>query len=52
MTASSASTATPPKLLDSDLNLGGGDDNFGDMFETFSKRRSAVLLESSKLVWK
>lgn len=53
MTASSASTATPPKLLDSDLSINGNnddDDNFSNMFENFGKRKSAILLESSKSV--
>ena len=37
----SESTATPPKLLDTDLDLGQSDlDGFGTMFETFGKRRS------------
>lgn len=49
MTASSASTAIPPKLLDSDLNISGsGEDNFSNMFENFGKRKSAILLDSSK----
>jgi len=40
----SASTATPPKLLDADLNFGGSDlDGFGNMFESFGKRRSRAL---------
>lgn len=40
----SASTATPPKLLETDLDLGGSDlDGFGNMFESFDKRRSRVL---------
>ncbi|KAH8698268.1 hypothetical protein BGW36DRAFT_396091 [Talaromyces proteolyticus] len=48
MTASSASTATPPKLLETDLNLDAGDnDNFSSMFENFGKRKSAILLQSS-----
>ncbi|KAI4261980.1 MAG: hypothetical protein L6R42_002838 [Xanthoria sp. 1 TBL-2021] len=33
----SSSTATPPKLLDTGLDL---EDGFGDMFENFGKRRS------------
>ncbi|GAM43081.1 hypothetical protein TCE0_044r17606 [Talaromyces pinophilus] len=51
-TASSASTAIPPKLLDSDLSIGGAadeDDGFGSMFENFGKRKSAILLDSSKM---
>ncbi|KAL1968475.1 hypothetical protein VTN77DRAFT_1685 [Rasamsonia byssochlamydoides] len=44
MTASSVSTATPPRLLDSDLKLNGeDDDNFSNMFEGFGKRKSALL---------
>lgn len=47
MTASSESTATPPKLLDSDLDLRGGyDDNFSKMFESFGRRKSALLLQT------
>ncbi|KAL9045010.1 MAG: hypothetical protein Q9214_001896 [Letrouitia sp. 1 TL-2023] len=39
----SASTATPPKIMDTGFDLGGADlDNFGDMFENFGKRRSAL----------
>ncbi|EED21723.1 conserved hypothetical protein [Talaromyces stipitatus ATCC 10500] len=52
-TASSASTAIPPKLLDSDLTIGRAgddDDGFGSMFENFGKRKSAILLDSSKSV--
>lgn len=52
-TASSASTAIPPKLLDSDLTVSGAgdeDDSFGSMFENFGKRKSAILLDSSKMV--
>lgn len=37
----SGSTATPPKLLETDLDLGQSDlDGFGTMFESFGKRRS------------
>ena len=40
----SGSTATPPKLLDTDLDLGKSDlDELGTMFESFGKRRSQVL---------
>lgn len=43
VTASSyASTATPPKIGERDLNLTMGDD-FGDMFAGMAHRRSAVL---------
>lgn len=46
----SGSTATPPKLLDADLDLGGSDfDGFGNMFEDFGKRRSRVLDERAAL---
>lgn len=39
----SGSTATPPKLLDTDLGLGQSDlDGFGSMFESFGKRRSQL----------
>jgi hypothetical protein len=47
MTASSASTATatPPRLLDSDFQVSGtDDDNFTSMFENFGKRKSAIQL--------
>lgn len=41
----SGSTATPPKLLDSDLNLGQADlDGLGSMFESFGKRRSQTTV--------
>lgn len=40
----SGSTATPPKLLDTDLDLGQSDlDGLGTMFESFGKRRSQIL---------
>lgn len=46
----SASTATPPKLLDTDLSFGGSDfDGFGKMFESFGKRRSRALGEQDTL---
>lgn len=46
----SASTATPPKLLDADLNLGGSDfDGFGNMFESFGKRGSRAFVEHGVL---
>lgn len=47
MTTSTASTATPPKLPHADLNLGGPDDDFGNMFEGLGKRKSALLQEQS-----
>lgn len=46
MTASTTSTTTPPKLLDSDLNLDSSD-GFGNMFENFGKRQSALLQMST-----
>ncbi|KAL8914578.1 MAG: hypothetical protein Q9171_000759 [Xanthocarpia ochracea] len=39
----SNSTATPPKLLDTSLDL---EDGFGDMFENFGKRRSILGLDA------
>lgn len=40
----SGSTVTPPKLLDSDLDLGKSDlDSFGNMFESFGKRKSQTI---------
>ena len=52
----SASTATPPKLLDSDLNLdlsiGEGKDDWGDLFDNIStqdKRKSAGGLKWQEL---
>lgn len=40
----SGSTATPPKLLDTDLDLGESDlDGLGTMFESFGKRRSQLM---------
>ncbi|EAW11798.1 uncharacterized protein ACLA_005540 [Aspergillus clavatus NRRL 1] len=44
MTSSTASTATPPKLLD-DLNVGGLGDEFGNMFDDLGKRESVLLPE-------
>ncbi|KAJ9209656.1 hypothetical protein DTO166G4_8745 [Paecilomyces variotii] len=42
MTASTASTATPPRLLDSDLKLEKvEDDDFGNMFQDFGKSEQA-----------
>jgi hypothetical protein len=39
--ASTASTATPPKLLDADLAFGDNDaDGFSNMFESIGKRES------------
>ncbi|KAL8713627.1 MAG: hypothetical protein Q9225_006746 [Loekoesia sp. 1 TL-2023] len=46
----SSSTATPPKLLDTGLDLGSSDlDGFGDMFENFGKRRSTLGVDPSGL---
>lgn len=45
MTTSTTSTATPPKLPDHDLNLGGFDDGFRDVFSAFGKRESVALQE-------
>lgn len=43
MTASTASTATPPKLLDGDLALGESDmDNFGNMFDSIGNQNNRV----------
>jgi hypothetical protein len=43
VTASSyASTATPPKLDESDLGLG---EDFGNMFSGFDKRKTAIWSE-------
>ncbi|MCJ1399692.1 hypothetical protein MMC11_002894 [Xylographa trunciseda] len=41
MTETSGSTATPPKLLDADLDFGNSDDpdDFGNMFEGFGSER-------------
>jgi hypothetical protein len=42
--ASTASTATPPKLLDADLAFSDGDtDGFGDMFDNIGKRESGNI---------
>ncbi|KAL8944554.1 MAG: hypothetical protein Q9216_000357 [Gyalolechia sp. 2 TL-2023] len=46
----SGSTATPPKLLDTGLDLGSSDlDSFGDMFENFGKRRSTLGVDTAGL---
>jgi hypothetical protein len=54
MTASSASTATPPKLLEGELSFGDSDlDGFGNMFDNFanrSNRDSASPYNSRKTV--
>ncbi|KAF7184644.1 hypothetical protein CNMCM7691_005956 [Aspergillus felis] len=46
MTSSTASTATPPKLLD-DLNVGQLGDEFRSMFDDLGKRDSAHISEST-----
>ncbi|KAI4191472.1 MAG: hypothetical protein L6R41_000006 [Letrouitia leprolyta] len=46
----SGSTVTPPKLLDTSLDLGSSDlDSFGDMFENFGKRRSTLGVDAAGL---
>lgn len=46
----SESTATPPKLLDTGLDIGQSDlDSFGGMFENFGKRQSQVEPEQPGL---
>ena len=40
----SVSTATPPKLFDAGLDIGGSDEGFGSMFENFGKRKSQIAL--------
>lgn len=46
MTASTASTATPPKVAaDAELDLGG---DFGSMFSKFNKRASAATLRTEE----
>ncbi|KAE8378236.1 hypothetical protein BDV26DRAFT_281269 [Aspergillus bertholletiae] len=41
MTASTTSTATPPKLLDTDLQFGQGEDEFHNMFNEVGKREAS-----------
>jgi hypothetical protein len=48
MTSSTASTATPPKLLD-DLNVGQLGDELNSMFDDLGKRDSAHVSESASL---
>ncbi|KAI4158749.1 MAG: hypothetical protein L6R39_000486 [Caloplaca ligustica] len=46
----SGSTATPPKLLDTGLDLGTSDlDSFGDMFENFGRRTSTLGVDANGL---
>lgn len=40
----SGSTATPPKLFETGLDIGGSDEGFGSMFENFGKRKSQIAL--------
>jgi len=43
MTETSGSTATPPKLLDTELDFGGSSDvDFGNMFEGFDSDRKRI----------
>lgn len=42
MEASTASTPTPPKLLDADLNLGKIDNDFQNMLNDFGQRENMV----------
>jgi hypothetical protein len=48
MTSSTASTATPPKLLD-ELNVGQLGEEFKSMFDDLGKRDSAHISESTSL---
>jgi hypothetical protein len=42
--ASTASTATPPKLLDADLAFGDNDtDEFSNMFDNIGKKDSRIM---------
>jgi hypothetical protein len=44
LSASTASTATPPKLLDADLAFGDNDtDEFSNMFDNIGKRDSRIM---------
>ncbi|KAJ5577852.1 uncharacterized protein N7459_006816 [Penicillium hispanicum] len=45
LTGGTDSTATPPKLPDSNFDLGTGGDDFGRMFDHVGKRESALLRE-------
>ena len=45
----SGSTATPPKLLHTSLEIGESDDAFGSMFENFGKRRSQTTFDQGAL---
>jgi hypothetical protein len=50
MTASTASTATPPRLLDSDFSIDGDDaDEFSNMFANIGKRSSRNLIPARGL---
>ena len=47
----SGSTAIPPTLFNSGLDLGKSDDGFGSMFENFGRRKSQIApLDSGSLV--
>ncbi|EAU34715.1 predicted protein [Aspergillus terreus NIH2624] len=48
MTPSSNSTATPPKLLDTDLNLGQLGDDFHNMFDGVGKQETAAQQPSTR----
>lgn len=48
MTPSSNSTATPPKLLDTDLNLGQLGDDFHNMFDGVGKQETATQQPSTR----
>lgn len=46
----SGSTATPPKLLDGDLNFGSSDlDGFGSMFDNVGKQKSETANDTMAL---
>ncbi|KAL4889279.1 hypothetical protein BDV59DRAFT_120259 [Aspergillus ambiguus] len=48
MTATSDSTATPPKLLDTDLHLGQLGDDFHNMFDDLGKSESTTQQSSAR----
>lgn len=48
--ASTASTATPPKLLDADLSFGSNDaDEFSNMFDNIGERDSSIMSSKQDL---
>ena len=50
MTETSGSTATPPKLLDTDLDFGESNDmDFENMFETFDSDRKQITKSPENL---